>query len=112
MDLCSALAKMLREFVASSGHSSGLLFQTSTGAQLLQSNTLGDKLHPILKRIKHQKGGFNIFRRFRLTQLEKSECPDALKHSRLVTLQNTCLNAISNFSIIATSGSNGQRISS
>jgi hypothetical protein len=56
------------------------LFQTSTGAQLLQSNTLGDSLHPILKRIKHQKGGFNIFRRFRLTHLEKSGCPDAMKH--------------------------------
>jgi integrase len=80
VDLCSALAKMLREFVASSGRRSGLLFQTSTGAQLLQSNTLGDSLHPILKRVKHQKGGFNIFRRFRLTHLEKSECPDALKH--------------------------------
>ena len=26
------------------------------------------------------KGGFNIFRRFRLTHLEKSDCPDALKH--------------------------------
>lgn len=80
VDLCSALAKVLQDFVGNSGRRSGLLFQTSTGAQLLQSNTLGDSLHPILKRIKHQKGGFNIFRRFRLTHLEKSECPDALKH--------------------------------
>lgn len=80
VDLCSLLAKMLSEFVVGSGRRSGLLFQTSSGAQLLQSNTLGDSLHPILKRIKHQKGGFNIFRRFRLTHLEKSECPDALKH--------------------------------
>jgi hypothetical protein len=56
------------------------LFQTSTRAQLPQSNTLGDSLHPILKRIEHQKSGFNIFRRFRLTHLEKSGCPDAMKH--------------------------------
>ena len=26
------------------------------------------------------KGGFNIFRRFRITHLEKSDCPEALKH--------------------------------
>jgi hypothetical protein len=25
-------------------------------------------------------GGFNIFRRFRITELKKSECPDALQH--------------------------------
>jgi hypothetical protein len=57
-----------------------LLFQTSTGAQLLQSNTLQDSLHPILDGLKQVKGGFNIFRRFRLTHLEKSDGPDALKH--------------------------------
>lgn len=26
------------------------------------------------------KGGFNIFRRFRLTHVDKSNCPEALKH--------------------------------
>ena len=41
----------------------GLLFRSSTGAQLLQSNTLSDSLHPTLEAIKHVKGGFNIFRR-------------------------------------------------
>jgi len=78
LDLCSSLAAVLREFIGS--RTSGLLFQTSTGAQLLQSNTLQDSLHPIVKKIEHVKGGFNIFRRFRITQLEKSDCPDALKH--------------------------------
>jgi hypothetical protein len=57
-----------------------LLFQTYTGAQLLQSNTLLDSLHPILDGLKQVKGGFNIFRRFRLTHPEKSDGPDALKH--------------------------------
>jgi hypothetical protein len=78
VDLCSKLAAMLREFVGE--RTSGLLFQSSTGAQLLQSNTLSDSLHPILDYLAHVRGGFNIFRRFRLTQLETSGCPDALKH--------------------------------
>lgn len=78
VDLCSSLAAMLRDFIG--GRSSGLLFQTSTGAQLLQSNTLQDSLHPILARLGHVKGGFNIFRRFRITHLEKSDCRDTLKH--------------------------------
>jgi hypothetical protein len=78
VDLCSELASMLREFVGN--RRSGLLFQTSTGAQVLQSNSLRDSLHPILAQMEHERGGFNIFRRFRLTHLEKSECPDALKH--------------------------------
>jgi hypothetical protein len=27
-----------------------------------------------------QKGGFNIFRRFRITYLQKTECPEVLRH--------------------------------
>jgi hypothetical protein len=49
-------------------------------AQLLQANTLQDSLHPILDEMKHVKGGYNIFRRFRITHIEKSDCPKALKH--------------------------------
>jgi hypothetical protein len=78
VDLCSNLAAMLRDFIGT--RTSGLLFQTCTGAQLLQSNTLQDSLHPILDAMKHAKGGFNIFRRFRRTHLDKFDCPDALKH--------------------------------
>ena len=78
VDLSTELAAMLREFVGE--RRSGLLFQTSSGAQLLQSNSLCDSLHPILDRMAHERGGFNIFRRFRLTHLEKSKCPEALKH--------------------------------
>ena len=43
-------------------------------------DTLQDSLHPILKKIEHEKGGFNIFRRFRITQFETAECPKALQH--------------------------------
>src|SRR4029077_1276742 len=69
---------MLRDFVGT--RTEGLLFQTSTGAQLLQSNTLSDNLHPLLSTIDHLKGGFNIFRRFRITHLQKTECPEVLRH--------------------------------
>jgi hypothetical protein len=48
--------------------------------QLLQSNTLSDSLHPNLDYLAHERGGFNIFWRFRLTHLEESNCPEALKH--------------------------------
>ena len=78
VDLCQGLADMLREFVGT--RTSGLLFTSPTGAQILQSNTLGDSLHPILDYLAHERGGFNIFRRFRLTHLETSGCPEALKH--------------------------------
>ena len=77
-DLCSTLAAMLQDFIGT--RTSGLLFQTSPGAQLLQSNTLQDSLHPILEKLEYVKGGCNIFRRFRITLLDKSDCPDALKH--------------------------------
>lgn len=78
IDLCEPLAAMLRKHIGD--RKSGLLFCTSTGGQLLQSNTLQDSLHPILKKIGHEKGGFNIFRRFRITHLKTSDCPAALEH--------------------------------
>jgi hypothetical protein len=78
VDLCESLAKMLRDFVGE--RTEGLLFQTSTGAQLLQSNTLSDSLHPLLRAIDHLKGGFNIFGRFRITHLQQTECPEVLRH--------------------------------
>jgi hypothetical protein len=78
VDVCSTLAQMLKDHI--SGRTSGLLFCTSTGRQLLQANTLQDSLHPILKKLEHVKGGFNIFRRFRITELKKAECPPALEH--------------------------------
>jgi integrase len=78
VDLCRQLAEMLGEYVGD--RRSGLLFHSSTGAQLLQSNALSDSLHPVLNYMAHERGGFNIFRRFRLTHLEKSDCPEPLKH--------------------------------
>src|SRR5215472_17274269 len=45
IDLCTFLATMLKEFIGT--RSSGLLFCTSTGRQLLQTDVLRDRLHPI-----------------------------------------------------------------
>lgn len=78
VDVCTPLAKLLKQHIGN--RTSGLLFCTSSGGQLLQANTLQGSLHPILKKLGHEKGGFNIFRRFRITYLNKSDCPDALKH--------------------------------
>ena len=78
MDLCVDLAEMLRAYIGT--RTSGLLFYTSSGAQILQSNVLRDSLHPTLEKLEHVKGGFNIFRSYRITLLGKSDCPDALKH--------------------------------
>jgi len=78
IDLCSSLAEMLKTFVGN--RTAGLLFHTSSGGQVLQSNTLRDSLHPIPEEMEHVKGGFNIFRRFRITHLEKTDCPEVLKH--------------------------------
>jgi hypothetical protein len=78
VDLCVDLAAMLKEYVGE--RTEGLLFHTSNGTQFLQTNVLRDNFHPILAKINHVKGGFNIFRRYRITYLEKSDCPDSLKH--------------------------------
>jgi hypothetical protein len=78
VDLCVDLAAMLKEYVGT--RTEGLLFHTANGTQFLQTNVLRDNLHPILAKMNHVKGGFNIFRRFRITYLEKSDCPDSLKH--------------------------------
>lgn len=78
VDLCTDLSGLLREHIGS--RTTGLLFSTCSGRQLLQSNTLQDSLHPILRKLGLPKGGFNIFRRYRLTHVAKTECPESLRH--------------------------------
>jgi len=78
VDLSTSLAAMLKDFIGT--RSSGLLFRTSSGRQILQTDILRDSLHPILKKLEHVKGGFNIFRCFCITELKKSDCPDTLQH--------------------------------
>jgi hypothetical protein len=78
VDLCVDLAEMLRAYVGD--RTSGLLFHTSSGKQVSQRNILRDSLHPSLKGLAHVRRGFNIFRRYRITLLGMSGCPDRLKH--------------------------------
>ena len=78
VDLCTSLTAVLKDYIGT--RTCGLLFCTSSGRQILQTDILRDSLHPILKKLEHEKGGFNIFRRFRITQLETAECPKALQH--------------------------------
>jgi hypothetical protein len=49
--------------------------------QLMQRDILKHSLHPILKKLGIEQGGFNIFRRFRITELETAEVPAALQHT-------------------------------
>jgi len=78
VDLSTSLAAMVRDHIG--GRRSGLLCCTSSGRQLLQTNVLRGSLHPILKKLNHEQGGFNIFRRFRITELQTAECPKPLQH--------------------------------
>ena len=41
----------------------------------MQRDILRHSLHPILKKLGLEQGGFNIFRRFRITELETAEVP-------------------------------------
>lgn len=76
VDLCPALADMLRTFIA--GRKSGLLFMNQAGRPLSQTNLLRRKLHPLLENLNVSKAGFHAFRRFRATFLSKSRVPDSL----------------------------------
>lgn len=78
VDLCERLAALLREQIGA--RTSGLVFCNESGEQLSQRDILKYSLHPILKKLGHEQGGFNIFRRFRITKLETAGCPPALEH--------------------------------
>lgn len=78
IDLSKELAETLRNFIGN--RQSGLLFCKPDGDQLPQRDILKYSLHPILKKLNHVRGGLNIFRRFRITRLKKSESPEFLQH--------------------------------
>jgi integrase len=76
VDLCPALADMLRGFIGD--RRDGLLFSNGNGRVLSQTNLLRRKLHPLLKRLGIEKQGFHSFRRFRATFLRMSRVSDSL----------------------------------
>jgi len=68
VDICDALAAILKEFVGT--RTTGFLFRSrSRGLPLLQANILGSWLH------KHNVNGFHTFRRFRTAHLRKCRVP-------------------------------------
>jgi len=79
VDLSEPLAAMLRDFVGC--QTSGLVFCKPDGRQLMQRDILKHSLHPVLKKLGLEQGGFNIFRRFRITAMETAEVPQALQHT-------------------------------
>jgi hypothetical protein len=79
VDLSEPLAATLRDFVG--GRTGGLVFCKPDGSQLMQRDILKYSLLPILKKLGLEQGGFNIFRRFRITELETAEVPGALQHT-------------------------------
>jgi integrase len=76
IDLPSALAHMLREFIGE--RKSGFLFKSRTGEPLCQTNVLKRSLHSILEAIGGEKAGFHAFRRFRTSWLRKNRAPEDL----------------------------------
>jgi hypothetical protein len=76
VDLCLDLAAMLKEYVGERTEGCCPNCQRRTAT----SNALRASLHPVLTKLEHVQGGFNFFRRYRITYLEKSDCPDSLKH--------------------------------
>jgi integrase len=77
VDLCSALAEMLKAFVGD--RTSGFLFQNKNGNSLSQTNLLRRGLHPALKKLGQPKAGLHSLRRFRLTWLRKNRVPADLE---------------------------------
>ena len=39
-----------------------------------------NQLAPHPEKLEHEKGGFNIFRRYRITAMQTAECPKPLQH--------------------------------
>jgi len=77
IDVHPAVAKLLLEYIGD--RKSGLLFCSSAGKQLWQSNILCRHLHPALKRVGFPKSGNHAFRRFRDTHLKNfTQCPIGL----------------------------------
>jgi integrase len=76
VDLHPSLALLVRAHMAQ--RTSGLLFSTTTGKPISQTNILKRSLYPILKALGLEKAGFHAFRRYRVTHLRKNRVPEDL----------------------------------
>jgi integrase len=76
IDLCSALARMLDDYIGD--RREGFLFQTRSGKMLSPESFYRDGLKTIFKRMGRTRVRFNAFRRFRESVLLRSECRQVL----------------------------------
>ena len=76
IDLHPYVATMLHNFVGE--RKTGFLFRSKNNRPLLLTNILRLSLHPLLKKLGHQKAGAHAFRRFRITTLRKQCAPEDL----------------------------------
>jgi integrase len=74
VDLHPTLASLLRTYIGQ--RTSGMLFCTSTGKPISQTNVLKRSLYPILKKLELDKAGFHAFRRCRITHLREKSVPE------------------------------------
>ena len=75
VDLHPTIAALLNDFI---GNRIGLLFCTSKGRPLHQSNILRRSLHPALLAMNHPNAGAHAFRRYRNSWLRRQKAPDNL----------------------------------
>jgi hypothetical protein len=76
IDLCSALARMLDDYIGD--RKEGFLFQTRSGKMLSPESFYRDGLKTIFKRMGRTRVRFNAFRRFRESVLLRSQCRQVL----------------------------------
>jgi integrase len=76
VDLCSALATLLKTFIGE--RKAGFLFANLKGKALSQTNLLRRSLHPTLKALGVEQTGFHAMRRARTTWLRKNRAPEDL----------------------------------
>ena len=76
VDLCSALATLLKTFIGE--RKASFLFANVKGKALSQTNLLRRSLHPILEALGVEKTGFHAMRRARTTWLRKNRAPEDL----------------------------------
>ena len=74
VDLHPTLASLLRTYIGQ--RTSGMLFCTSTGKPISQTNILKRSLYPILEKLELDKAGFHAFRRCRITHLREKLVPE------------------------------------
>jgi integrase len=76
IDLCSALARMLDDYIGD--RKEGFLFQTRSGKMLSPESFYRDGLKTIFKKMGRTRVRFTAFRRFRESVLLRSECRQVL----------------------------------